>query len=70
MKPSPARHKRNHTPHDRDPNSSEHQERMLDDALEDTFPASDPPAPTQPHDTSPGARDAPRKPVGGKKSGH
>lgn len=38
-----------------------HDERMLDKALEDTFPASDPPAQTQPHDRSPGSKDAPRR---------
>jgi hypothetical protein len=69
MKRSPGRRKRNRTPHQVDPQSPEHQERMLDEALEDTFPASDPPAQTQPHDTSPGARDAPRRPAAGKKSG-
>jgi hypothetical protein len=41
---------------------SDHQERMLDDALDQTFPASDPPAQTMPHDTSPGSRDAPARP--------
>jgi hypothetical protein len=40
---------------------SAHEERMLDDALDQTFPASDPPAQTQPHDTSPGSKDAPPK---------
>ena len=35
---------------------------MLDEALEESFPASDPPAQTQPHDTSPGSKDAPEKP--------
>jgi hypothetical protein len=34
---------------------------MLDDALDQTFPASDPPAQTMPHDTSPGSKDAPPK---------
>lgn len=40
---------------------SAHDEQMLDDALDQTFPASDPPAVTQPHGTSPGSKDAPPK---------
>ena len=28
----------------------DHSDRLLDEALEDTFPASDPPSITQPHD--------------------
>lgn len=40
---------------------SGHEEQMLDDALDQTFPASDPPAQTMPHDTSPGSKDAPPK---------
>jgi len=44
-----------------DKQSTNHDERMLDKALEDTFPASDPPAQTQPHDRSPGSKDAPRR---------
>lgn len=40
---------------------SAEEERMLDDALDQTFPASDPLAPTMPHDTSPGSKDAPPK---------
>lgn len=43
------------------PEESAHEERMLDDALEQSFPASDPPAPAMPHDTSPGSKDAPAK---------
>lgn len=43
------------------------EERKLDEALEESFPASDPPAQTQPHDTSPGGKDAPRKPRPGEK---
>lgn len=66
-----SRHKHNRTPHELDTqpkDEAERAERMLDEALEDTFPASDPPAQSQPHDTSPGSKDAPRKPRGDKKS--
>lgn len=35
------------------------EDRQLDEALEDSFPASDPPAPAQPHDKSPGSTDRP-----------
>lgn len=37
------------------------EDRQLDKALEDSFPASDPPAPAQPHDKSPGSRDSPSR---------
>lgn len=59
-----SRRKPNRTPHAIDTQSKNdpaHEERMLDEALEETFPASDPPAQTQPHDTSPGSRDDPQK---------
>jgi hypothetical protein len=64
MKQSQVRHKRHRSSPAQDTakEESEHQERMLDDALEQTFPTSDPPAQTMPHDTSPGSRDAPAKP--------
>ena len=65
-----SRQKRNRTPHavDTQPkNDAEREERMLDEALEESFPASDPPAQTQPHDTSHGSKDAPEKPSSDKK---
>ena len=45
----------------RDKNSTE-EDRKLDQGLEESFPASDPPAATQPHDRSPGGRDKPARP--------
>ncbi|MNC84675.1 hypothetical protein D3C83_02340 [compost metagenome] len=64
MKQSQVRDKRprsRRTPDTGARKESGHEERMLDDALDQTFPASDPPAQTMPHDTSPGSKDAPPK---------
>jgi hypothetical protein len=47
-----------HKARPRDKKSTE-EDRKLDEALEESFPASDPPAATQPHDRSPGGRDRP-----------
>ena len=69
MKQPQVRAKHPRSGHAHDPaaqKESAHEERMLDDALDQTFPASDPPAQTQPHDTSPGSKDAP--PTGSPKS--
>lgn len=43
-------------------NKSTEEDRKLDEGLEESFPASDPPAATQPHDRSPGGRDRPARP--------
>lgn len=60
MKPS-TRPTDPRNPKDADKQRKDHDDRMLDKALEDSFPASDPPAPAQPHDRSPGSKDAPRQ---------
>lgn len=60
MKQREPRTKRNRNTQHPDTRSND-EERKLDEALEETFPASDPPAATQPHDRSPGSRDAPRQ---------
>lgn len=61
MKQPHKRHRSGHAHDATTPEESAHEERMLDDALEQSFPASDPPAPAMPHDTSPGSKDAPVK---------
>ena len=61
MKQSNSRGRNTRHKQHADPQKKDHDERMLDKALEDTFPASDPPAQTQPHDPSPGSKDAPRR---------
>jgi hypothetical protein len=64
MKQPQVRYKRHRFGREQDTRTrgeSAHEERMLDDALDQTFPASDPPAQTMPHDTSPGGKDAPAR---------
>ncbi|MBI4205253.1 MAG: hypothetical protein HY527_09530 [Betaproteobacteria bacterium] len=63
MKQPQVRYKRHRSAaaHDaRTRKQSAQEEKMLDDALDQTFPASDPLALTMPH-AAPGSKDSPRK---------
>lgn len=64
MKQPQVRYKRHRSTAAHEPQSKKYsvrEERQLDDALEQTFPASDPVALTMPHDTSRGGADPTKK---------